>query len=60
MKEVKFYNPLNNKCEDALEMLEKAKEYYQDDPETQRAFVIAKTNIETALMWITSHYKGDA
>lgn len=52
MRLIKFYAPLNNRCDEVLEKLEEAKMHYQDDPETQRAFAIAKTNIQTALMWI--------
>lgn len=55
MKPIKFYAPLNNRCDEVLEKLEEAKKHYQDDPETQRAFAIAKTNIQTALMLLGSY-----
>lgn len=52
MNEVGFYRSLNDRCDDVLEKLEEAKRYYRYDSETQRAFDIAKTNIQTALMWV--------
>lgn len=52
MTPIRFYALLNNRCDEVLEKLEEAKKHYQDDPETQRAFAIAETNIQTALMWI--------